>query len=307
MSTNITLAVRKSEKSYPYPNTLTEYFNDAKVEPRPYDTKVKAKKPFSWYHLQGANNPKFKGKVTTTVSQSDEPSGVGSEAAAEPSTALMPSTAAGPSTGKAEMPPSSSSRPSVAVPVQASSTYPLTALRVSHTLASLNSWMQTTISKLSDISSTVAAQSSTPAAPQVPSSVEETLKKILDNQKTVMDTLVAHGGAIEELTKQVKKMRKSQDSKKAVDSLIKEVKKIAAAGDFPFDLLMETDPSVPADPTAPSAEAPAGQSDEPDLTAPTDEEMLQILTNPIVPQPSDDEIQLEETEGDDAASHPETT
>nr|XP_016463451.1 PREDICTED: uncharacterized protein LOC107786474 [Nicotiana tabacum] len=252
MSTNIILAVRKSEKSYPYPNTLTKYFNDAKVEPRPYDTKVKAKKPFSWYHLQGADNPKFKGKVTTTVGQSDEPSVVGSEAAAEPSIAPMPSTAAGPSTGSAKVPPPSSSRPSVAVPMPASSTYPLTML-------------------------TVAAQSSTPVAPQ---------------------------GAIEELTKQVKKMRKSQASKKAVKNLRKEVKKIVAAGDFPFDLLMEIDPSVPADPAAPSAKTPAGQSDEPDPTA---EEMLQMLTSPIVPQPGDDEIQLEETEGSDAASHPETT
>jgi len=160
---------------------------------------------------------------------------------------------------------------------------------------------------LSDISSTVAAQSSTPAAPQVPPSVEETLKKILDNQKTIMDTLVAHGGAIEELTKQVKKMRKSQASKKAVESLRKEVTKIAAASDLPFDLLMETDPSVPADPAAPSAEAPAGQSDEPDLAAHTAEEVLQMFTNPVFPQPDDDEIQLEEPEGGDAASHPETT
>ncbi|XP_070040290.1 uncharacterized protein [Nicotiana tomentosiformis] len=278
MSTNITLAVQKSEKSYPYPNTLTYYFNDAKVEPRPYDTKVKAKKPFSWYHLQGADNPKLKGKVTTTVGQSDEPSVVGSKAAAEPSTAHMPSIAAGPSIRTAEMPPPSFSRTLVAIAT----------------------------SKLFDISSTVAAQFSTPTTPQVPQSVEETLKKILDNQKTIMDTLVAHGSAIEELTKQVMKMRKSQASKKAVEILIKEVTKIEAASDLPFDLLMETDPLVPSDPAAPSAEAPAGQCDEPNLTAPTAEEMLQMLTNPVVPQPGDDEIQLEETEGGDVASHPET-
>nr|XP_009627798.1 uncharacterized protein LOC104118285 [Nicotiana tomentosiformis] len=194
-----------------------------------------------WITAGGADNPKFKGKVTTTVGQTDEPSVVGSEAAAEPSTTLLPSTAAESFTGSTEVPPSSSSRALVAVPVPASSPYPLTAL-------------------------TVAAHFFTPAAPQVPPSVEETLKKILDNQKTIMDILVAHRGAIEELTKQ-------------------------------------TDPSVPADPATPSAKTPAGQSDQPNSTA---EEMLQMLTNPVVPQLGDDEIQLEETEGGDAASHPKT-
>ncbi|XP_016464555.2 uncharacterized protein LOC107787489 isoform X2 [Nicotiana tabacum] len=121
-----------------------------------------------------------------------------------------------------------------------------------------------------------------------------------------MDTLVAHGGAIEELGKQVKKMRKSQASKKSVERLRKVVTKIAAAGDVPFDLLMETDPSVPADPTAPSAEALADKSDEPDLAAHIVDEVLQIFTNTVVPQAEDDEIQLEEPEGGDAAMHPET-
>nr|XP_009616590.1 platelet glycoprotein Ib alpha chain-like [Nicotiana tomentosiformis] len=143
----------------------------------------------------------FKGKITTTVGQSDKPSVVGSKATAEPSTTPMPSTAAEPSTGTSTMPPSSYSRPSTTVPVPASSTYPLTTLRVSQTLASLNNWIQTATSKLSDISSTVVTQSSTLAEPQ----------------------------------------------------------------------------------------------------------MLQMLTNPMVPQPGDDEIQLEETEEGDADSHPETT
>ncbi|XP_070035896.1 adhesin AWP1-like [Nicotiana tomentosiformis] len=199
MSANISVVVRKGESSYPYPNTLTEYITDSKVEPRSFDTKVRAKKPFLWYSLQGPGNPKFKGKATATIGQSDEPSVVVTHSAAEPSTTLMPSTSAGPSTETAGMPPPSSSRPSA--PVPASSIYPLTALRVSQTLASLNNYIQTTTSKLSDISSVVAAESSTPAAPQVPPSVEKTLKKILDNQKTIMDTLVAHGGAIEELGK----------------------------------------------------------------------------------------------------------
>jgi len=57
--------------------------------------------------------------------------------------------------------------------------------------------MQAATSKLSDISSVVAAQSSAQAAPQVPPSVEETLKKILDNQKTIIEILVAHGEVIE--------------------------------------------------------------------------------------------------------------
>nr|XP_033509163.1 uncharacterized protein LOC117274062 isoform X2 [Nicotiana tomentosiformis] len=152
-----------------------------------------------------------------------------------------------------------------------------------------------------------STQFSTPAAPQVPPSVEETLKKILENQKTIMYTLVAHGGAIEELGKQAKKIRKSHASKKSVERLRKKMTKITAAGDLPFDLLMETDPSVPADPAAPSAEAPTSQSDEPDLAAHTVEEMLQMLTNPVVPQPDDDEIQLEEPEGGDADSHPKST
>nr|XP_016454774.1 PREDICTED: uncharacterized protein LOC107778958 [Nicotiana tabacum] len=119
-----------------------------------------------------------------------------------------------------------------------------------------------------------------------------------------MDTLVAHGGAIAELGKHLKKMRKYQASKKSVERLRKEVTKIASAGDLPFDLLMETYPSVPS---APSAEAPAGQSDEPDLAAHTAEEVLQMFTNPVIPRAEDDEIQLEEPEGSDAAMHPETT
>lgn len=115
------------------------------------------------------------------------------------------------------------------------------------------------------------------------------------------------GGAIEELAKKVKKMKKSQASKKTGESLRQEVKKLAVAGDLPFDLLMVTGPSVPADQAAPSAEASASQSDKPDLTAPIAEEMFQLLTNPVVPQLGDDDIQLEETEGGDAVSHPETT
>nr|XP_009777000.1 PREDICTED: uncharacterized protein LOC104226668 [Nicotiana sylvestris] len=47
MSTNIILAIQKGERSYLYPNFLTKYFKDQGVEPKHYDTEVKAKKPFS--------------------------------------------------------------------------------------------------------------------------------------------------------------------------------------------------------------------------------------------------------------------
>lgn len=68
------------------------------MEPRPFDTIVKAKKPFSWYDLQGADNAKFKCKVATSVGQSDDPSVVGLESTIEPSTVPIPSTIAKPST-----------------------------------------------------------------------------------------------------------------------------------------------------------------------------------------------------------------
>nr|XP_033509146.1 uncharacterized protein LOC117274047 [Nicotiana tomentosiformis] len=100
-------------------------------------------------------------------------------------------------------------------------------------------------------------------------------------------------------------MRKSQDSSKLVDKLRREVTKIAAAGDLPFDLLMETNPSVPAGLAA--SVAPASQSKEPDLAAHTTEAVLQMFTNPATPRAEDDEIQLEEPEGGDAATDTETT
>ncbi|XP_070005817.1 uncharacterized protein [Nicotiana sylvestris] len=169
----------------------------AMVDPRSFDANVWAKNPFSWYSLQGPRNPKFKGKESATSGQSDEPSVVVIDLVAEPSTTPMPSTtaipsiAAGPSTETADMPPPPSFRQSTAS------------------------------SKLSHISSAVATQSSAPAAPQVPPSVEKTLKKILENQKIIMDTLVAHMGDIEELGKQGKNMRKSQHSKKSMHRLRK--------------------------------------------------------------------------------------
>ncbi|XP_070055071.1 uncharacterized protein [Nicotiana tomentosiformis] len=122
--------------------------------------------------IMDPRNPKNKVKSTTTIGQSDEPSVVVADSIAMPSTVAMPST------DTAAMPPPPSSGPSTSVP--SSSTYPLSVLRVSQTLASLNNWMQTDTAKLSDLSSAVAPQTSTPT-PQIPPIVEETLKKILEN------------------------------------------------------------------------------------------------------------------------------
>nr|XP_016486727.1 PREDICTED: uncharacterized protein LOC107806969 [Nicotiana tabacum] len=164
--------------STPTPSALVAI--DVVDDDVPYDGRGGTLK---WAALRGRKKGNMGGSVRELDSLQQvsgiiapEPSVVDSEAAAEPSTAPMPSITAGPSTGTAAVPPPSSSKPSVAVPVPASSTYPLTAL-------------------------TIVAHSSTPVAPQVPLSVEETLKKILNNQKTIIDTLVAYGGVIEELTK----------------------------------------------------------------------------------------------------------
>nr|XP_009791504.1 PREDICTED: uncharacterized protein LOC104238743 [Nicotiana sylvestris] len=76
MSWFISQVVDEGDKSYPFPNFLTMYFEDLKVEKRKFDVKVKAKAPLSWYSLQGDENPKgkgSKGKSTTSVGQSEEP------------------------------------------------------------------------------------------------------------------------------------------------------------------------------------------------------------------------------------------
>jgi len=125
------------------------------------------------------------------------------------------------------------------------------------------------------------------------------LKKILENQTTIMNTLVAYGTLIEELGKHVKKMKKSHASKKSIDRLMREVIKIATVGDLPFDMLMGTDPAATVDPAATSA--PVGQSEEPNMAADTAEAVCQMFANPVTPIAGDDEIQLEKTEGGDAA------
>jgi len=51
----------------------------------------------------------------------------------------------------------------------------------------------------------------------------------------------------------MKKMRKSQESKRSVDKLKKAVTRLVTAGDLPFDMLLDPDQSIP-DPYAPSAQ-----------------------------------------------------
>ncbi|XP_070037654.1 uncharacterized protein [Nicotiana tomentosiformis] len=197
--------------------------------------KVKPKRPFSWYNLQGADNLKFKGKATTSIGQSEEPRVV--------STGSEPSTAEGSS---AAMPPPSSG-PSVTAPlsVPSSSAYPQTSLWVSQMLSSINNMLQVATSKLSVLSSAAATQA-VPTQLQVPPSVEDSLKelldnqkKLLDNQKKILETLDTHGKVIKELGKPVKKMKKTQASKVSVELLKKEVEKFTSIGDIPLDLLME--------------------------------------------------------------------
>lgn len=91
-------------------------------------------------------------------------------------------------------------------------------------------------SKLSVLSSAVAAQSA-PTQPQVPSSVEESLKELLDNQKKllynqkkIMDTLVTQGKSIQDRGRQVKKMKKTRASKDSVAQLKKDVDRFTSLG-----------------------------------------------------------------------------
>ncbi|XP_070031571.1 probable GPI-anchored adhesin-like protein PGA18 [Nicotiana tomentosiformis] len=198
---------------------------------------ARSRKSEVWADRFGADNPKFKGKATTSAGQSEEPGVVATGSVAEPSTAVSTST------GAAAMPPPSSG-PSLSVPlsVPTYSTYPQTSLRVSQTLSSLNNWMQAATTKLTAISSAVATQSSAPSELQIPPSVEDSLKNILDNQKKILDdqkkireTVDTYGSIIKDLGKQVKKMRKTQASKESVEKLSKEVEKIASAGDIPLD------------------------------------------------------------------------
>nr|XP_009597862.1 uncharacterized protein LOC104093758 isoform X3 [Nicotiana tomentosiformis] len=102
-------------------------------------------------------------------------------------------------------------------------------------------------------------------------------------------------------------MRKTQSSKESVEKLRKEVEKFYSAGDIPLDLLMEE--TVPAAYAAvlEASEAVAGQSEELATTSHTVEEQIQMLSNLVVPQLEDVEIQLEDTEGVDEPMHAKDT
>nr|XP_033513952.1 uncharacterized protein LOC117278585 [Nicotiana tomentosiformis] len=153
--------------------------------------------------------------------------------------------------------------------------------------------MQAATSKLSEISTTVAGPLST-QAPRDSTELDEKLGKILDNQKVIMDPLVHHGSVIEVLTKQAKKMRKSQASKKSVNVLREEVTRLAIVGDF---ILLDPDQSAP-DPFAQFALA--GQFEEPCLAVDTTDAMRVMFTTPATPK-YDDDIQLVEPTEVDAA------
>lgn len=55
-----------SDRNFPYPNTFTIYFQDAKVKKKPYDVKVRLVSPFSWFSIQGPDNPKDKKHKAST-------------------------------------------------------------------------------------------------------------------------------------------------------------------------------------------------------------------------------------------------
>ncbi|XP_019236255.1 PREDICTED: putative protein TPRXL [Nicotiana attenuata] len=113
-----------------------------RVEPRDFDTKVKPKKPFDSCSLMDARNPKKKVQPPTTTRRSNEPEVVVSETVDVPSTSAQPSSSAtamplpsstAPPTAHAIAPATASALRPVSIP-----TSPLSTLRVSQTLASLN-------------------------------------------------------------------------------------------------------------------------------------------------------------------------
>lgn len=71
---------------------------------------------------------------------------------------------------------------------------------------------------------------------------------------------------------------------------------------------METATSAPAASAVPKiSHTVIFQYEELDRAAYIAEDMIQVLTNPVIPQLGDDEIQLEETEGAEDAMQTETT
>lgn len=142
----ITQVVSEGDRNYSFPSFLTMYFRDLEVEKRKFDVEVKAKAPFSWYNMQGDDNPKgknCKGITTASTRQSEEPVVVVAHTQPSSTSADMPS---GPST-------------SVVPNIPSILPYPVTAHRLSQALLSIKNWMQISSSKLSVLTSTMAAQS----------------------------------------------------------------------------------------------------------------------------------------------------
>ena len=96
----------------------------------------------------------------------------------------------------------------------------------------------------------VEAQSA-PPQPQVPQLVEDTFKELLDNQKKllenqqlILDVVGSHGKALKDLTKEIKKLRKTRASKESVKELRVEVERLTV-DHLPLDLLLH-DPTPAA-------------------------------------------------------------
>ncbi|XP_019223572.1 PREDICTED: neural Wiskott-Aldrich syndrome protein-like [Nicotiana attenuata] len=190
------------------------YFRDLKVEKKWYDVKAKPVAPFSWYSLRGPDNPKDKTykppaptSASTLTGQSEEP--VVTEAPTKPT----PDPPPGPSTST-DLPPGPSTPAGPGIP--SSRKHPITAHQLSQALYSMNNWMSAATSKFSTLSSTIEAQSA-PQIAQIPQSIEDTLKKLLENQEKMMKTqdalskaVESQGKALKQLAREHKKMRKSR-------------------------------------------------------------------------------------------------
>ena len=82
----------------------------------------------------------------------------------------------------------------------------------------------------------------------------DTLKKILDNQKKLIDVVDSHGKALKELAREAKKMRKTRASKESVKELLVEVERLKV-DHLPLDLLLH-DPAPAAQPQPEQSERP---------------------------------------------------
>nr|XP_016436626.1 PREDICTED: uncharacterized protein LOC107762753 [Nicotiana tabacum] len=208
---------------------------------------ARTRKPEVWEDsVKGNDKPKdknYKAPDFAPTGQSEEP--VALDAPAEPASTSV-EMPPGPSTSSAIPPgPSTSAGPEM----PSSRAHPITSHQLSQMLQSINTWMYTASSKLSTLTTTIAAQSA-PQPAQVPQSIEDSLKEILENQKkilTTQDTLAkavdSHRKALKELAKEHKKLRKIWSSKEYVKELRADVDKLKVH-QLPLDLLFE-DP-VPA-------------------------------------------------------------